>query len=97
MEESGRQRTTDMKTNASKQPKQPKPAVQLKDIKPKKDAKGGGAYVKLNQLDKAVADLRGAVTNGFKDVEHLKNAPEYEPLRSRDDFKSLIGELDVKK
>ena len=35
-----------MKTNASKQPKQPKPAVQLKDIKPKKDAKGGGAYVK---------------------------------------------------
>ncbi len=56
-----------------------------------------GAYVKLNQLDKAVGDLRGAVTNGFKDAEHLKNAPEFEPLRSHDDFKKLIGELDVKK
>ena len=30
-----------MKTKATKQPKQSKPAVQLKDIKPKKDAKGG--------------------------------------------------------
>lgn len=30
-----------MKTKASKRPKQSKPTVQLKDIKPKKDAKGG--------------------------------------------------------
>ena len=30
-----------MKTKASKQPNQSKPAVQLKDIKPKKDATGG--------------------------------------------------------
>lgn len=31
-----------MKTKATKQPKQSKRAVQLKDIKPKKDAKAGG-------------------------------------------------------
>ena len=30
-----------MKTKSSKQPKQSKPTVQLKDIKPKKDAKAG--------------------------------------------------------
>ncbi len=30
-----------MKTKTSKQPKQSKATVQLKDIKPKKDAKGG--------------------------------------------------------
>lgn len=30
-----------MKTKESKLPKQSKPAAQLKDIKPKKDAKGG--------------------------------------------------------
>ena len=30
-----------MKTKTSKQPKQSKPTVQLKDLKPKKDAKGG--------------------------------------------------------
>ena len=30
-----------MKTKTAKQPKQSKPTVQLKDIKPKKDAKGG--------------------------------------------------------
>jgi hypothetical protein len=32
-----------MKTKTSKQPKRAKPTVQLKDIKPKKDAKGGAA------------------------------------------------------
>ena len=35
---------TAMKTKTSKQPKQPKPNVQLKDIKPKKEAKGGTRY-----------------------------------------------------
>lgn len=35
-----------MKTKTSKQPKQTKATVQLKDMKPKKDAKGGGAVVK---------------------------------------------------
>ncbi|MEO8352617.1 MAG: H-X9-DG-CTERM domain-containing protein [Chthoniobacteraceae bacterium] len=31
-----------MKTKSNKQPRTPKGAVQLKDIKPKKDAKGAG-------------------------------------------------------
>ena len=30
-----------MKTKTAKQPKQSKPTVQVKDMKPKKDAKGG--------------------------------------------------------
>lgn len=30
-----------MKTKSTKQPKQSKPAVQMKDIKPKNDARGG--------------------------------------------------------
>jgi prepilin-type processing-associated H-X9-DG protein len=33
-----------MKTKTSKQPKQSKAAVQLKDIRPKKDAKAGTGY-----------------------------------------------------
>jgi hypothetical protein len=33
-----------MKTKTTKQPKKSKPAVQLKDIKPKKDAKGGESF-----------------------------------------------------
>jgi prepilin-type processing-associated H-X9-DG protein len=33
-----------MKTKTSKQPKQSKRSVQLKDIKPKKDAKGGSRH-----------------------------------------------------
>jgi hypothetical protein len=32
-----------MKAKKARQPKQTKPAVQLKDLKPKKDAKGGRA------------------------------------------------------
>jgi hypothetical protein len=32
-----------MKTKTSKQPKQSRPAAQLKDLKPKKDAKGSVA------------------------------------------------------
>jgi hypothetical protein len=45
-----------MKTKTSKQPKQTKATVQLKDMKPKKDAKGGGAVVK--------STARGAFTGG---------------------------------
>ncbi|MEA3211555.1 MAG: hypothetical protein QOE70_4612 [Chthoniobacter sp.] len=30
-----------MKTKTDKQPKQPKPATKVKDLKPKKDPKGG--------------------------------------------------------
>ena len=40
-----------MKTKTSKQPKESKPAVQLKDIKPKKDLKAGsGALRKGNWI-----------------------------------------------
>jgi hypothetical protein len=35
------QRTSTVKTKKSKQSKQRKPCIQLKDIKPKKDAEGG--------------------------------------------------------
>ena len=36
-----------MKKKTSKQPKRSKPAGHLKDIKPKKDARGGGGITKL--------------------------------------------------
>jgi serine/threonine protein kinase len=46
--------------------------------------------------DRALAMLRQAVARGFKDVAHLKKNPDFEPLRSREDFKMLLANLEGK-
>jgi hypothetical protein len=46
--------------------------------------------------DQAMDALRRAVDNGYKAADRLRNDPELEPLRSRDDFKKLLGEVESK-
>ncbi len=46
--------------------------------------------------DRALDLLRQAVARGYKDANHLRRSPELEPLRSRDDFKRLLGELEAR-
>jgi hypothetical protein len=45
---------------------------------------------------RAVELLRQAVAKGFKDAEHLKKDTDLDPLRSRDDYKQLLQELQPK-
>ena len=52
--------TKTMKTKTSKQPKQSKRSVQLKDIRPKKDAKGGTLHT--GGINVALGD--GSVRDG---------------------------------
>jgi serine/threonine-protein kinase len=44
--------------------------------------------------DRAVALLREAVQRGFHNAEHMKNDPDLEPLRRREDFQKLLKELE---
>jgi tetratricopeptide (TPR) repeat protein len=53
------------------------------------------AYAQLNQQEKAISDLRQAIAEGFTDVEHLKNQPMLNPLRSNDEFKELLAALEA--
>jgi tetratricopeptide (TPR) repeat protein len=46
--------------------------------------------------DQAQAALRTAVRGGFHDLKDLKSAAIYEPLRSRDDFKDLLREVEAR-
>jgi tetratricopeptide (TPR) repeat protein/predicted Ser/Thr protein kinase len=54
------------------------------------------AHVKLNQPDKAVADLQQAVAKGLRDLDYLKKNADLEPLRSREDFRKLVDEVETK-
>jgi len=45
----------------------------------------------------AVVVLRKAIANGYKDASFLKSNPGLDTLRSRDDFKELVGRLDESK
>jgi serine/threonine protein kinase len=45
--------------------------------------------------DRAIESLREAVRRGFQDAERLKKDRDLEPLRSRDDFKTLVNELEL--
>ncbi len=54
------------------------------------------AFAQLKQPDKALADLRQAIAKGLNNVEKLKNEPKLAPLRSHDDFKKLLDELEQK-
>jgi tetratricopeptide (TPR) repeat protein len=46
--------------------------------------------------DRAVDGLRQAVQRGFGDLRHLQQDSAYDALRSRDDFKRLLAELQKK-
>jgi hypothetical protein len=37
--------------------------------------------------------LKQAVAAGFKNAEHIKQDPDLDALRERDDFKALLAEL----
>jgi hypothetical protein len=42
---------------------------------------------------RAMATLRQAVQNGFKDAAHMKKDPDLDPLRPRADFQKLLAEV----
>src|SRR5262249_2154170 len=46
--------------------------------------------------DRAMETLRQAVAKGYKDAANLKKEKALDPLRSRDDFKKLLAELEKK-
>jgi hypothetical protein len=41
--------------------------------------------------------LSDAVKKGFQDVKKLKQAPALAPLRQREDFRKLVGDLEAKR
>jgi hypothetical protein len=43
---------------------------------------------------KAVALIEGAIKRGFKNAQDLKNTPNYNSLRQRDDFKQVLHDLE---
>jgi tetratricopeptide (TPR) repeat protein len=43
--------------------------------------------------DEAVKYLRQAVSQGFRDLEHMKKDADLDPLRLREDFQKLLTEL----
>jgi tetratricopeptide (TPR) repeat protein/tRNA A-37 threonylcarbamoyl transferase component Bud32 len=44
-------------------------------------------------LVKAVGAVRAAVREGFRDRVYLETEPDLEPIRNRDDFKQILGEI----
>jgi hypothetical protein len=46
--------------------------------------------------DAAMKLLRDAVSKGYKDVAHVKKDTDLDPLRQRDDFRTLVAELEGK-
>jgi serine/threonine protein kinase len=46
--------------------------------------------------DAAMKFLRDAVSKGYKDVPHMKQDTDLDPLRKREDFQKLIAELEGK-
>jgi hypothetical protein len=50
---------------------------------------GGGVF------DLCFLELRDAVAKGYKDAAHMKKDTDLDPLRSREDFKKLVAELEA--
>jgi hypothetical protein len=48
------------------------------------------------EADRAMAWLKQAVAVGYKDAAHMKQDPDLDPLRGREDFQKLIAELELK-
>jgi hypothetical protein len=44
--------------------------------------------------DQAMDLLRRAVSRGYKNAKSLKEGRDFEPLRSRDDFRALVAEVE---
>lgn len=59
-------------------------------------ASGKSADKKAEYADRAMELLRKSVKAGYKDVAHLKQDKDLDPLRERDDFKKLLAELQKK-
>jgi tetratricopeptide (TPR) repeat protein len=59
------------------------------------DGKVGGGTA-AEHADRAMAALRRAVDKGYGDVLRLKASDAYDPLRDRDDFKTLVAALEAK-
>jgi eukaryotic-like serine/threonine-protein kinase len=59
-------------------------------------ASGKSADKKREYSDRAMELLRKAVKAGFKDAGHMKKDTDLGPLRGREDFKKLLGELEQK-
>jgi serine/threonine-protein kinase len=62
--------------------------AKLPDAKRKEFAK--------SYADRAMEMLRQAVAKGYKDLANIKKDADLEPLRSRDDFKTLLSEMEQK-
>jgi hypothetical protein len=56
-------------------------------------AQDGQAARKAGFQLKAIEVLRAAVANGFRDRVDLDTEPDLDPLRSREDFQSLVAKL----
>jgi eukaryotic-like serine/threonine-protein kinase len=50
-----------------------------------------------NEADRAMTWLQQAVAGGFSDTVRLKNHPDLDALRDRDDFKKLLADLEAHK
>ena len=59
-------------------------------------ASGKSADKKREHADRAMELLRKAVKAGFNDAGHMKKDTDLNPLRGREDFKKLLGELEQK-
>jgi tetratricopeptide (TPR) repeat protein len=46
--------------------------------------------------DQALAMLRAAVAQGYKDAEHMKQDKDLDAVREREDFKKLLAQLEAK-
>ncbi len=56
----------------------------------------GSEQIAQEQADLAMEWLRKAVAAGYHDVENMRRDPDLDALRERDDFKSLLAELEMK-
>jgi hypothetical protein len=59
-------------------------------------AKGQRKERAREYADRALATLRQAVQNGYRDVAHMKKDTDLDPLRSHADFQKLLKELEAK-
>src|SRR5262249_3349123 len=58
--------------------------------------KAGDEALRARYATRAVALLRAAAAQGYKDLAHLKQDSDPDVLRSRADFQQLVKELEAK-
>jgi hypothetical protein len=52
--------------------------------------------VRRDDDDRALALLRQAVENGFKDAAMIKENPNFQPLRGSEEFQRLLIDIETK-